>query len=108
MPIYVYRCGCGLRFERLVPRDSDPPVCPDCGAATSKIPAGSSLGGRSGGVGTAQGRVPPAWQGIAAGGPERMQREVAFRQRLQEKQVRAPTGKTADGTGATGSPPASQ
>jgi putative FmdB family regulatory protein len=107
VPIYVYRCGCGMRFERLMPLDSDPPACPDCGGATSKIQAGSSLGGRSLGAGPGQGRVPPPWQGIAAGGPERMQREVAFRQRLQEQQVRAPSEKSADGTGATGSPTAS-
>jgi putative FmdB family regulatory protein len=32
MPIYEYRCeDCGTKFEKLVRRASDAPVCPSCG-----------------------------------------------------------------------------
>ena len=43
MPIFVYRCDCGHRFERLVPREADAPACPECGGGTRKVPAGPSL-----------------------------------------------------------------
>jgi putative FmdB family regulatory protein len=102
VPIYEYRCDCGLRFERLLPVGAEPPGCPDCGGATRKIPAGSSLGGRAGGQ-PANGRSgknrPPAdsgappWHGLRAGGPEKVQREVKFRQRLEATQA----GSTAPG-----------
>jgi len=91
VPIYVYLSDCGLRFERLLPIGAEAPACPECGGATRKIPAGSSLGGRAG-ERLARGRPPgdrpaansgaPQWQGLRAGGPEKVQREVEFRQRL--------------------------
>lgn len=95
MPIFVYRCDCGHRFERLVSRDADPPACPDCGGATRKIPAGSSLargaGARpapeSAGPGPGAGGVPIPWRGVAAGGPEKVKRELEFRQRLEKAAV---------------------
>jgi len=32
MPIYEYRCeDCGTKFEKLVRRATDEPVCPSCG-----------------------------------------------------------------------------
>jgi putative FmdB family regulatory protein len=92
VPIFVYRCECGHRFERLVPRDADAPACPDCGGGTRKIPAGPSLRrgaqapasrtGRSGG-----GEVPIPWRGVVSGGPEKLTREVEFRERLEAKAV---------------------
>jgi putative FmdB family regulatory protein len=89
MPIYVYRCDCGHRFERLVSRDAAPPACPDCGGETRKVPAGPRLGGRAAsGGGPSRGRVPIPWQGVQAGGPETMRREVEFRQRLEANAVR--------------------
>jgi putative FmdB family regulatory protein len=96
VPIFVYRCDCGHRFERLVPRDADAPACPACGSQTRKIPAGPSLGrlggGRPGGAGPAgtggaRNDVPIPWRGVVSGGPEKMQREVAFRERLEAKAV---------------------
>jgi putative FmdB family regulatory protein len=40
MPIYEYLCSvCGARFERLVRELAptvDPPVCPDCGSASTE------------------------------------------------------------------------
>ena len=93
MPIFVYRCDCGHRFERLVPREADAPACPECGGGTRKVPAGPSLRraaqapaartGRSDG-----GEVPIPWRGVVSGGPEKLTREVEFRQRLEAKAVR--------------------
>lgn len=89
MPIFVYRCDCGQRFERLVPRDADAPACPDCGGATRKIPAGPRLGRVGGAPSPAAARsdVPIPWRGVVAGGPEKLAREVEFRQRLEAKAV---------------------
>ena len=82
MPIYVYRCDCGHRFEQLVPRDATPPDCAECGGPTRKVPAVSALGGRAG-TGPAAGSTPIPWRGVRAGGQEKLQREVAWRQRLE-------------------------
>jgi putative FmdB family regulatory protein len=88
VPIFVYRCDCGHRFERLVPRDAEPPACPLCEGSTRKIPAGPSLArGASPGARTPgpSGSVPIQWQGVVSGGPEKMQREIQFRRRLEAK-----------------------
>lgn len=85
MPIFVYRCDCGQRFERLVPRDAEAPDCPDCGAATRKVPAGPRLGRSGGGAPTGRTDVPIPWRGVADGGPEKVVREAEFRQRLEAK-----------------------
>jgi putative FmdB family regulatory protein len=116
VPIFVYRCDCGHRFERLVARDADAPACTECGGGTRKIPAGPSLqrgaqapaarpGSRGGG------EVPIPWQGVVSGGPEKLSREVEFRQRLEAKAVRGlrvPGGPEGPdrGPGSTSSVPA--
>jgi putative FmdB family regulatory protein len=93
VPIFVYRCDCGQRFERLVPRDAQAPACPECGGDTRKVPAGPSLRrGSAAGPARAAGlpaadRVPIPWQGVVSGGAEKMKREVEFRDRLQAKAV---------------------
>ena len=95
MPIFVYRCDCGHRFERLVPRDAEAPTCPECGGGTRKVPAGPSLrrsaeAGPTRPAGRARpgaDRVPIPWQGVVSGGPEKVKREVEFRERLQAKAV---------------------
>jgi putative FmdB family regulatory protein len=114
VPIFVYRCDCGHRFERLVHRDADAPACPACGGDTRKIPAGPSL--RRGG-GTAarpaapvspSGDVPIPWRGTVSGGAEKVHREVEFRQRLAAKAVsglRVPGGPDSNpdkGSGGSG------
>lgn len=117
MPIFVYRCGCGHRFERLVPRDTAAPACPECGSETRKVPAGPSLGrlGSAGPARTGGGRndVPIPWRGVVSGGAEKMQREVAFRERLEAKAVgglRVPGGpdmhpdKSSGGSSSGGAP----
>ena len=101
MPIYLYQCSCGLRFERLVRRDADAPACPECAGTTRKIPAASSLGRRAG-ANSVRDRIPPAWRGVYDGGPERVRREVAFRQGLEAK-----AGETTPGSAGAGSGPAS-
>jgi putative FmdB family regulatory protein len=120
VPIFVYRCDCGYRFERLVPRDADAPACPECGSDTRKIPAGSSLGrgvaaGRAraaGPAGPAAGRVPIPWRGVVSGGQEKMTREREFRQQLEAKAVDGlhtpggPDTRPAGSTGGTSSGPA--
>jgi putative FmdB family regulatory protein len=84
MPIFVYRCDCGNRFERLVPRDSAAPECPECGGATRKIPAGPRLA-RGAGASSGAGDVPIPWRGTVSGGPEKVQREIGLRQKMQAK-----------------------
>jgi putative FmdB family regulatory protein len=91
VPIFVYRCDCGNRFERLVPRDADAPACPACGSDTRKIPAGPRLGrmggGKPAGPAAARADVPIPWRGVVSGGAEKVHREVEFRQRLEAKAV---------------------
>jgi len=110
VPIYVYQCDCGLRFERLLPVAAEAPRCPECGGATRKIPAGSSLGGRAGqhperdrlaGTRPAADSNAPQWQGLRAGGPEKLQREVEFRQRLAAQHTAAPASGAPGGDGSS-------
>jgi len=112
MPIYVYHCDCGLRFERLTSRDAEAPQCPECGGATRKVPAGISLGSRPGSApvkngppkdGPAKDVLAPPWQ-VMARDPERRRREVEFRQRLAAKHAGdAPSGSAAAAPPAAGS-----
>lgn len=93
MPIFDFRCACGRRFERLIARDASAPPCPDCAGPTRKVPAGPSLLGRRSGsaappVTTPRGdgrAVPIPWQGVVRGGPEKLKREITFRQQLEAK-----------------------
>ncbi|HVL83275.1 MAG TPA: zinc ribbon domain-containing protein [Pseudonocardia sp.] len=87
MPIYVYKCGCGLRFEHLTTVDAAAPGCPSCGGGTRKIPAGSSLGGKAD-AGLSKEQMPQTWRGLYHGDREyvtRMQRTWEQRQKLEAK-----------------------
>jgi putative FmdB family regulatory protein len=87
VPIYVFKCGCGQRFERLAPFESAPPGCPACGGETRKVPAGSSLGGLAD-SGLSRDRMPQTWRGTYGGDREyvtRMRRQWDARQRLEAK-----------------------
>lgn len=87
MPIYVYKCGCGTRFERLVSLDAPAPGCPACGGETRKVPAGFSLGGQAD-AGLAQDRMPQTWRGTHHADREYvsgLQRRWEKRQRLEAR-----------------------
>lgn len=87
MPIYVYRCDCGQRFERLVGLDAPTPACPACGGTPQKIPAGPSLLGQAG-AGLAKEQMPQTWRGTYHGDREYvtgLRRQWEQRQRLEAK-----------------------
>ncbi len=87
MPIYVYRCDCGERFERLVGLDAPTPGCPACGGTPRKIPAGPSLLGQAG-TGLAKEQMPQTWRGTYNGDREyvtNLRRQWDQRQRLEAK-----------------------
>ncbi|MHA6785492.1 FmdB family zinc ribbon protein [Pseudonocardia saturnea] len=69
MPIYVYKCECGYRFEHLASFDAAAPGCPECGGATRKIPAGFSLGGQAN-AGLSKEQMPQTWRGTYNGSRE--------------------------------------
>ncbi len=87
MPIYVFRCECGLRFEELTSFGAPAPDCPGCGGGTRKIPAGASLGGRAG-AGLAKEQMPQTWRGTHHGNREYvtdLRRQWDRRQQLEAK-----------------------
>jgi putative FmdB family regulatory protein len=87
MPIYDYRCDCGLRFERLVGRDAPAPACPECGEATRKVPSRPALHGTAD-AGLSREQMPQTWRGTYHGNREyvtAMQRQWDQRQRLEAK-----------------------
>jgi putative FmdB family regulatory protein len=87
MPIYMFKCECGTRFEHLAPFDAAPPECPVCGGATRKIPAGFRVGGHAD-PGLAKEQMPQTWRGTYNGSREYttgLQRQWERRQRLEAK-----------------------
>jgi putative FmdB family regulatory protein len=87
MPIYVYRCECGLRFEQRAPYDAAAPGCPRCGGETRKVPAGFSLGGQAA-TGLAKEQMPQTWRGTYNGSKEYvtgLRRQWDRRQQLEAK-----------------------
>src|SRR3954447_6708965 len=107
VPIFVYRCDCGNRFERLVPRDADAPACPACGSDTRKIPAGPRLGrmggGKPAGPAAARADVPIPWRGVVGGGaekgPPRGRVPAAARGQGRERTARSRRSRPADRQG---------
>jgi putative FmdB family regulatory protein len=87
MPIYVFKCECGLRFEHLTSFDAPAPGCPQCGGDTRKIPAGFSLGGQAN-AGLAKEQMPQTWRGTYNGSREyvtNLRRQWDRRQQLETK-----------------------
>jgi putative FmdB family regulatory protein len=87
MPIYVFKCECGLRFEHLASFDAAAPGCPSCGGETRKIPAGFTLGGRAD-AGLSKEQMPQTWRGTYDGSHEYvtgLRRQWERRQRLEAK-----------------------
>ncbi len=87
MPIYVYKCECGLRFEHLASFDAPAPGCPRCGGDAGKIPAGFSLGGQAN-AGLAKEQMPQTWRGVYNADKEYvtgMRRQWDRRRQLEDK-----------------------
>lgn len=87
MPIYDYRCDCGLRFERLVGRDAPAPACPECGGDSRKVPSRPALHGTAD-PGLSREQMPQTWRGVYNGNPEyiaSMRKQWERRQKLEEK-----------------------
>ena len=87
MPIYVYGCACGLRFEKLAGFDDAAPGCPSCGGETRKVPTAVGLSGRAD-AGRPKDLMPQTWRGVHAGDREYvtgMQRQWEQRQKLEER-----------------------
>ena len=87
MPIYEFKCGSGLRFERLMSFDAPAPGCPSCGGETRKVPSGLSLGGQAD-AGLSKERMPQTWRGTYEGNREYvtgLQRQWERRQRLEAR-----------------------
>ena len=89
MPIYEFKCGCGLRFERLTSFDAAAPGCPECGGETHKVPSGVGLaGGGRAGTGLAKEQMPQTWRGTYEGNREYvtgLRRQWDRRQKLEAK-----------------------
>jgi putative FmdB family regulatory protein len=87
VPIYVYGCACGLRFEKLAGFDADAPGCPSCGGETRKVPTAAGLGGRSD-PGRPRELMPQTWRGTQSGDREYvtgLRRQWEQRQKLEER-----------------------
>lgn len=87
MPIYDYRCDCGLRFERLIGRDAPAPACPECGGGTRKVPSRPALTGTAD-PGPSKEYMPQTWKGTYRGNREYvtgLQRQWDQRQKLEAK-----------------------
>jgi putative FmdB family regulatory protein len=87
VPIYVYACNCGLRFERLAAVGAEAPGCPSCGGETRKVPTAAGLGGRAD-PGLSKDRMPQTWRGVHEGDREYvtgMRRQWEQRQKLEER-----------------------
>jgi putative FmdB family regulatory protein len=102
MPIYTYRCDCGSNFDRLLPMSAEAPPCPDCGRGTRKIPSGFSLGGSAAvrPSSSPRSRANPSalWRDAFQGKPDKVRRELEFRQRLAAKDVTgASSSKSVEG-----------
>jgi len=91
MPLYEYACGCGARFEKMIPfADADSPSlgCPACGAAGPRrvIASAALLGQASPPPG--RDAAPRSWEQAGHGDRElvgQWHRTLEKRQKLEEK-----------------------
>lgn len=90
MPIYVFRCTDGHRFESLIPMAATAPNCPSCDRPARKVPTTVGLGGgRTGSRPTPDTFTPDRlWREAFAGRPEKVKRELEFRERLSRSGTR--------------------
>ncbi|OLT43099.1 FmdB family transcriptional regulator [Saccharomonospora sp. CUA-673] len=87
MPLFDYRCGCGMRFERLQSSWHAPdPLCPACGAGVRRLPGSVALTGAARPPAGPDG-APTSWEGTGRGNREYVaewRRTLERRQRLAE------------------------
>lgn len=91
MPIYVFRCEGGHDFEKLVPMSAGAPNCPDCGHPSRKIPTTFGIRSSSSAPRKAQQQEfssSDVWREAFSGKPEKVKREIEFRQQLAAKGTR--------------------
>lgn len=90
MPIYVFKCTEGHRFESLIPMAAASPNCPSCDRPARKVPTTVGIGvGRGGSRPTPDGFTPGRlWREAFAGKPEKVRREIEFRERLARSGTR--------------------
>ena len=90
MPIYVFRCEGGHDFEKLVPMNAEAPDCPACGRSARKIPTTFSIGRREPAVKNSRQKFSSneLWRAAFKDKPEKVKRELGFRQQLVAKGTR--------------------
>ena len=90
MPIYVFKCTEGHLFESLVPMAAAAPNCPSCDRPTRKVPTTVAIGGSRNSSRPAPGPFSPGklWREAFAGRPDKVQREIQFRERLARSGTR--------------------
>lgn len=88
MILYDFQCASRHRFSgSLSSMFDDNPECPECGAATHRIPANPRMGGRAD-AGPSREEMPRSWQGIHGGDPEAVahwRQKITKREKLEEK-----------------------
>lgn len=88
MLLYDFGCGCGQRFEAMVPTSSSPaPGCPACGGPTRRQVSAVGLSGQAS-VPRGAASAPGSWQGTHRGNSEyiaRWQRSLDQRDALEDK-----------------------
>jgi hypothetical protein len=88
MIFYDVKCSGGHRFEAVLKSMfDDTPPCPECGAATGRVPAAIGLSG-SADPGPSREQMPNTWHGIRRGDPETVRGWhglISKREKLEEK-----------------------
>ena len=88
MPVYDYACGCGTRFEMMVPSWSSPaPDCPACGASPSRRPPSPAMHGRAAPP-PSMASAPQSWEGVGGGDRDTIthwRRTVEARQEFESR-----------------------
>lgn len=90
MPMYVFRCNDGHDFEKIVPMSAAAPDCPTCGHSSRKIPTTFSIGRKQAATKSSQQdfSTNALWRAAFKDKPEKVKRELEFRQQLVAKGTR--------------------
>lgn len=87
MPIYELKCGAGHRREVIQSFDAPLPACPECGAATVKVPSRFGIGGAAE-VPPPPEAMPQTWRGTYGADREyvtALRRTAEERRRLEDR-----------------------